>query len=81
MDKKSDRSTEQAILMQAHYRGELACPDPDDGCWGCALRIAEAALRAAEATLRGCKPDWHLPHHMCSGCGKCSCNHTGRGEC
>ena len=35
-------------LLATHHRGEGACPDPADACWGCSLRKAEEKLGAAE---------------------------------
>lgn len=28
-----------------------------------------------------CNKEYRGPHHTCSACGYCSCNHMGRGEC
>ena len=39
----------KAMLLQVHYRGEGACSDPDDVCWGCALRLAEDVVQVVEA--------------------------------
>ena len=45
---ENERETGRAVLMQEHYRGEKTCPDPDDSCWGCSLRQAEAREKALD---------------------------------
>lgn len=42
MDKERENN------LYAHYRGKTLCPDPEDACWGCTLKIRERRIRKLE---------------------------------